>query len=125
MILKLPFPDPALMPNRKNGKHWGASQAAKVSAREYGYYAAKQAMTGFSDAGGTIPLSLVFVQPDGRKRDLDNMLSAMKPALDGIAAALGIDDSRFRPVTIDAGEVSKPGCVLVAVGCEILTEASL
>ncbi len=120
MIVKLPFPDAALFPNRKNGKHWSASQPAKVAAREYGYFAAKQAMAGFSVADGKIPLSIVFAPPDARKRDLDNMLAAMKPALDGIAAALGVDDSRFRPVTIDVGDVGKPGAVILAVGVEMV-----
>lgn len=120
MIVRLPFPDPSLFPNRKNGKHWSASHNAKVSAREGGYFAAKQAQAGFSDKGGAIPVSIVFVQPDNRRRDLDGMLSAMKPALDGIAKALGVDDSRFRPITIDAGPVDKPGAVIVAVGVQIV-----
>lgn len=124
MILKLPFPNKLLFPNAKNGKSWKVSHAAKVAAREYAYIAAKQAQAGFSDKGGAIPLSIVFCQPDGRKRDLDNMLAAMKSALDGVAEALGIDDKRFRPITIDAGEVGKPGSVLVALGYEILTEAT-
>lgn len=123
MIVKLPFPDAALFPNRKNGKHWSASQPAKVAAREYGYFAAKQAMAGFSVADGQIPLSIVFAPPDARKRDLDNMLAAMKPALDGIAAALGVDDARFRPVTIDVGDVGKPGAVILAVGVELVGAA--
>lgn len=120
MILRLPFPDSKLFPNAKNGKSWKVSHAAKVSAREYAYTAAKQAQAGFSDKGGAIPLSIVFCQPDNRKRDLDNMLAAMKSALDGVAEALGVDDKRFRPITIDAGPVDKAGSVLVAVGVEIL-----
>lgn len=120
MILRLPFPASVLFPNRKNGKHWTASHDAKVSSRECGYFAAKQARGDFSAGDGAIPLSIVFVQPDKRRRDLDGMLSAMKPALDGIAQALGVDDSRFRPITIDAGPVGKPGAVIVAIGVQIV-----
>ena len=36
-----------------------------------------------------------FYPPDKRKRDDDGLLSSMKAARDGIADALGIDDSRF------------------------------
>jgi hypothetical protein len=49
------------------------------------------------------------------------MLAAMKSALDGVAEALGVDDSRFRPILIDVGEVEKPGRVIVGVGVQIVT----
>lgn len=119
MIIKLPFPAAELFPNRKNGKHWSATAAAKVKARDDGYYVAKQARGAFSDDGGAIPLSLVFLPPDGRRRDLDNMLAAMKASLDGVASALGIDDRRFRPITLDVGFVGAPGAVVVGVGVEL------
>jgi crossover junction endodeoxyribonuclease RusA len=121
VIVKLPFPDPSLFPNRKNGKHWSATHAAKTEAHFVAYACAKQRMAGFSDKGGPIPLSVVFMPPDGRRRDLDNMLAAMKPALDGIADAMGIDDKRFRPILIDVGEVAKPGAVVIGVGVQIVT----
>lgn len=37
-------------------------------------------------------LSIVFRPPDGRRRDLDNMLGAIKYGLDGISQAMGVDD---------------------------------
>ena len=51
-----------------------------------------------------IPLALIFNKRSKGRYDLDNALAAMKHALDGIAQALRIDDSKFRPVTIDVGE---------------------
>ena len=36
-----------------------------------------------------------FCPPDKRRRDGHNLASSMKGAIDGIADALGIDDSRF------------------------------
>jgi crossover junction endodeoxyribonuclease RusA len=41
-------------------------------------------------------VGLVFVPPDKRHRDADNMLAAMKAGLDGLADVLGVDDSRWR-----------------------------
>jgi hypothetical protein len=40
-------------------------------------------------------LKITFYTPDNRKRDLDNLLAAMKPALDGMAQAIGVDDALF------------------------------
>ena len=120
MIVRLDFPAPTLFPNRKNGRSYFAAQHAKVKAREDAYTLTKQAMQGFKPADGPIPLSIVFVPPTGHRRDLDNMLAACKSALDGVAAALGIDDARFRPILIDVGKVSKPGAVIVGVGVQLV-----
>ena len=46
-------------------------------------------------------MKITFFTPDARKRDLDNLLAAMKPALDGMAQAIGVDDALFRPLLID------------------------
>lgn len=37
-------------------------------------------------------LDITFCPPDGRRRDLDNMLGAIKYGLDGVATAMGVDD---------------------------------
>lgn len=100
--IRLPWPDPALFPNRKSGRHWAATFKQKVSAREGGFWAAKQAAGGAKLLKGRrYPVSIVFEARDKRKRDLDGLLGSLKHSLDGIALALGIDDSQFRPVTLD------------------------
>lgn len=117
MIITLPWPDMSLMPNRKNGRHWGDTQAAKVRARQDGYYATMSARRGDIALGGTIPLRITFAAPDKRWRDLDNLLACQKHALDGIAQALGVDDKQFRPITINAThDALKAGYVTVEVG---------
>ena len=122
MIVRLPFPDPALFPNAKakaGGRH--RSMPAKAAAKADAFYLTKQAAGGWRPADGLIPITIVFMPPDGRKRDWDGMAGAAKHALDGIALALGVDDARFRPVLIDVGEVSKPGAMIVGVGVQIVT----
>lgn len=125
MIVKLPFPPRELMPNRKNGKSWHSSQAAKAAARDGAYYATKQAVGAWKPIGERIPVSIVFVPPDGRRRDLDNLLAAAKAQIDGIALALGVDDRRFAPLLIDQVPAQKPGCMIVAVGVEIRSGVNL
>lgn len=116
--IKLDWPDASLMPNRKNGRHWGGTQGAKVRARQEGYFATKQAMAGRVFAiDGSVPLRVTFVSPDKRDRDLDNLLASLKHGLDGIAKALGVNDAAFRPITIDSTvDQFKRGFVLVEVG---------
>ena len=51
-----------------------------------------------------VHVRVTFHPPDMRARDLDNMFASIKGGLDGLADALGIDDSWFRPVTIDVAD---------------------
>lgn len=122
VTVKLPFPDPSLMPNRKNGRHWTATKAVKDKSRQDAYLLTCGARNGWrAPLEGSIPLSLLFVTPDGHHRDLDNMVAAAKSQIDGLAAALDVDDSRFRPVLSDWVRGEKPGALVASVGVQIIT----
>lgn len=126
MIVRLDFPAPELFPNAKaksGGRH--RAMPAKAKAKHDAFMLAKQAMGDWKAREGLIPISIVFVPPDRIKRDWDGMAGAAKHALDGIAMAIGVDDSRFRPVMIDIVDAKKPGAMLVAVGVEIRTGVNL
>lgn len=118
LTITLPWVDSRLLPNRKNGKHWGTTQAAKVRARQDGHMATLSALSRNKILlSKTVPLKLTFAMPDNRHRDLDNLLASQKHALDGIAQALGVDDKCFRPITLDASiDTKKQGFVLVEIG---------
>lgn len=60
-----------------------------------------------------IKLAFVFRPPDARHYDGDNLLARMKSGLDGLADALGINDSRFQIQAIVIGTPQKPGFVHV------------
>lgn len=119
LTVELPWPDAKLNPNRSKGTHWGMAAAIRKDAKMNAYALTLQAMMG--DRLWACPsapsLTITFVQPDRRARDRDNLLAALKPALDGVAAALRIDDSQFDPITIRREYGAKPGCVRVEVGC--------
>lgn len=113
----LPYPSKELMPNRKNGKHWGATVKAKDDARDYAYYATLAALrTNDVPVGDTLPLIINFIASDKRKRDLDNLLSSAKGQIDGVARALKIDDSRFEPITIARGYDKTNSCMQLKIG---------
>lgn len=119
MIIRLPWPAAELWPNRRLGKHWGGTAGAKKAAKADAVVLTRQAMTRqtclLPADGARILVSIVFVAPDARRRDLDGCLAACKHLLDGIALALGVDDQQFRPIILDYEIGPKPGAVIVAI----------
>jgi crossover junction endodeoxyribonuclease RusA len=65
--------------------------------------------------GAPLRVTLRVYPPDKRRRDWDNIIASLKSGLDGIADALGIDDSRFRLSIEMLPEVMKGGRVDVVV----------
>ena len=47
------------------------------------------------DWPGEIHVHLGFSPASNRRRDVDNLVASLKSGLDGLADALGVDDSRF------------------------------
>lgn len=127
MIVRLPWPDPKLMPNRKNGKHWTSVARIKTEQREAAVLCTQAALktTGKQKWEGNIPLSLVYMAPDKRHRDLDNLLASSKALIDGMAQALGVDDSRFKPILVDCVHAGGEGALMAAVGITIVSGVSL
>ena len=127
LIVKLPFPEPELFPNRKNGSHWGKTNSVKESQKSAGFYMTTKALAkaGPQEWPEHIPLSLVYAMPDKRHRDADNMLAASKALIDGMAMALGVDDKRFRPILVDWVHGDKQGALIAAVGVKIISGVSL
>ncbi|MFT0547477.1 hypothetical protein ACMHYO_14240 [Allopusillimonas ginsengisoli] len=118
LSITLPWPDAALFPNAKGGKHWASFQAQKVRARHAGYYATKQALGAKTfTPGDRMPVKVTFVMPNRINRDIEGCIGAIKHHVDGIATALGVDDKIFRPwILDDALDAKKQGFVLVEIG---------
>lgn len=118
LTITLPWLDTSLMTNRRSGRHWTTFQAAKVRARQDGFYAAKQVARGFESTNARLPMKVTFVQPDATvRRDWDGLSGAFKHYQDGIAKALDVDDSQFWPVMLDkAIDKVGRGFVLVEIG---------
>lgn len=113
MIIELPFPDSRLSPNRKNGTHWSKTDEVKKQAFEYAYYATQEAIASQKFSGIPIELEMIFVAPDLRKRDLDNMLASSKAYIDGMCAALKIDDYIFEKIILRRGYEKGKGRLVV------------
>ena len=94
MTITLPIPDPRLSPNGSH-RHWSSKAKVKKKAREL----AK--LTTWSALQRTEPPTftryrLRFYHSIQRRRDDDNAAAACKAYRDGIAEALGVDDSTLR-----------------------------
>ncbi len=92
LLVVLPWPPADLSPNSR--LHWAAKARA---VREYRRACWAQAIEQGARRieAERLHVALTFVPPDRRRYDLDNLLARMKAGLDGLAAVLGVDDSRW------------------------------
>jgi Holliday junction resolvase RusA-like endonuclease len=109
VTLSLPYPNRILSPNSPK-RHWKAKQPAKEKARECAYFLAWP-LRGSLEGEKLLQLNLTIFPPNRQRRDLDNVHSALKSALDGMCKGLGVDDSQICRVTLEWGAVVKGGQV--------------
>lgn len=109
--LLLPWPPKALSPNART--HWAAKSKAAKAYRNTCFLLCRQAA--LPVPVGRALLSLEFIPPDRRRRDDDNCIAAFKSGRDGVAQALGIDDSRFVTQLQISSETIKGGAVRVRI----------
>lgn len=108
--IRLPWPPASLSGHAKG--HWRSKAAETKKHREWARLATLEAAPSAPEAGD-IRVRIHFVPPD-RRGDRTNFANRMKPYLDGIADALGVNDARFLP-SYEFGDPTKPGHVLVTV----------
>jgi crossover junction endodeoxyribonuclease RusA len=111
ITVTLPWPAAKLNPNNPS-RHWRAKQGEREDARKQGYWLT----TPGAPLAGSLAMTVTFFPPDRRRRDLDNLLAAMKPSLDGICSRLDIDDSQIRQVLLRWGDKDANGKVVVSIG---------
>ena len=114
--LVLPWPSSAMSPNARG--HWSQRRKAAEYGRLTGRVLALQA--GWQEGAKTLPdgrwhLWVDFYPPTRRLPDDDNMLARFKAYRDGIAEALGVDDSRFISHPYVKDEPRKGGEVRVRI----------
>lgn len=110
--IELPYPDRKLSPNAQK-RAWYNREAARKVAYDAGVVAAWA--TGKKLGPGNYRMTVIFHPPDARRRDLDNLLASMKPAIDGICKGLGIDDRQIYRIELGWGDVRRGGIVRIAL----------
>lgn len=112
MSVDLPWPPKELSPNAR--LHWRAVSKAKKA------YKAECAWSLFQTPvpelpTGRIPIVITISPPDNRRRDRDNLQSALKYGIDQLALHWGVDDYLFDP-SYHFAEPVKGGRVVVRIG---------
>ena len=117
ITIELPWPDKRLSPNSRN--RWAKIKATK-QARKDAFYITWEAKANIVEwYPGGLPYRILaqytFYPPDRRRRDRDNYSAMMKAAQDGVADALGVDDSCFETEKPIWGKVVKGGKVVLTL----------
>ena len=93
LTVTLPWPPKDLSPNAR--AHWRKHARFVKAYRNTCWALSYQSMVKVTWEGD-IHVWLDYYPPNRARRDLDNLIAASKAALDGLADALKVDDSRFR-----------------------------
>lgn len=110
MLIELPFPPSSLSGHA--GGHWRKKAAVTKKYRAWARLATLEVREDFPLAGDIV-VNVLF-QPPNRRGDRANFPNRMKPYFDGIADALGVNDSRFVP-NFEYDEPVKGGRVTIAI----------
>ena len=111
---KLGWPPKELSPNAR--LHWGKVSRAKKIYRKACWAICLDQLAGQAlGMRGNQTLELIFVAPDRRSYDRDNLMARMKSGIDGMCDALEIDDKIFSTVssTVAANQIG--GFVIVRI----------
>ena len=111
MTFDFPWPHKDLSPNARVDR-W--TKAKRVKAYRTGAAWEAKAAGVQKLCAPAAHLRITFCPPDARRRDLDNMLASIKPALDGLSDVLGVDDSRWS-LTIERGPIVARGRVRITI----------
>jgi crossover junction endodeoxyribonuclease RusA len=108
--ITLPWPPKDVSPNSRG--HWSKKARATKAYRDAcGWECVAQNVRPV--AAKSVRAVITFHAPDRRPRDIDNMLSSCKAAIDAVAWNIGVDDSRWS-ITIARGEPKpKVGAVVI------------
>lgn len=112
--IELSWPPRILSPNGRG--HHMAKHRAKKAARAEGFSATKAAKVGLAAGDVPITIKLTFHPKTKNLPDADNAVASCKAYLDGIADALGVDDSCFRLAAPVIAEPVRGGKVVVEIG---------
>lgn len=111
ITVELPWPDKALSPNSR--PHWATKARAAKTAKTMAA-ALTRVETKTKPQWPRAKLEWVFHPKTANAVDKDNCIASCKAYQDGIAIALGIDDSRFE-TTYQILEPVKGGKVVVTL----------
>ena len=113
VVITLPWPPKQLSPNTT--AHWAVKNLHKQRYKQACYWLAMEAgIRPNQKYKGPFAVHMKFIPPTRRNRDEDNLIASMKAALDGIADAMGVNDTEFR-LTHEVDRANIAGMVEVSI----------
>ena len=112
----LPWPPRILWPNARV-HHMALYRAKKLYAEQCAWLCI-DLKTKEMYGAERVNARITFFPPDRRRRDMDNMLAAIKAGIDAVASHVGVDDSKWTMTLAVSPETRERG------GVEILLEAA-
>ncbi len=116
-------PSADLSPNAR--VHWSRRYAAAQTAKDTAHWAGRttDCAPWVFRKNLPIPLCWLVAWEKGHKRmDEDNLIAALKPFQDGIAAFLGIDDKRFTTLVVtQTRDPAGKGYTVVTIDQDLIT----
>ena len=117
----LGWPPSDLSPNKR--LHWAKLAAAKKQYRKDCLSVTKEQLKKYKGVYEKIPeklvLEMLFIPPDKRSYDRDNLVARMKAGIDGLSDALRINDKRFNTVISTMDTTTLGGYVRIRILQEI------
>lgn len=110
-MIELPFPPKCLSPNGR--AHWGTIATAKKKCRSWAKAATMAAKVKAPDSEA-IYVVVNWHPKTKHAYDEDNCIAMCKAYFDGVADALGVNDSRFKPRLVKR-EPIKHGKVIIEI----------
>lgn len=110
-MIELPFPAKALWPNGR--AHWAVKAREAKKHRAWAYTATRAAKIPKPD--GPVNIALTIHPKTAHAIDRDNAIACCKAYFDGIAEALGVDDSTFNTPSLFYGLPRKGGWVRIEI----------
>ena len=114
MQVDLPYPHKVLWPNGRTRNEAYKRRLQKLH-KTWAFEAAGCGTKRFPDATGAKIKLIVSPMPKGPPPDKDNCISAVKYYLDGISAAIGINDRFFSEPEVVFAERKQYGNMLIEV----------
>jgi hypothetical protein len=109
-IIELPWPSSELAGHNRG--HWSSKARIVATHRSWAFHATREVRPTVPETGD-IHVHICFTPPHNRG-DRANMPIMLKPYLDGIAEAMGVNDKRFLP-SYEFLPARKPGKVTVTL----------
>jgi crossover junction endodeoxyribonuclease RusA len=115
IILHLPWPARPLWQNSPRGGHWSTkAKAIKAARNDAALIGLEGGLRAYK--GKAVRMVWQFHPPSRRKVDVPNLIGALKAHIDGLADAIGIDDSTFRMAFPEVlSEPVKGGLIVVEI----------